>query len=227
MSKHAVRLMFFSGFYESIHNSAMESEEEYILEDYPGKKWDDFSWKYDWEGYAKSYVSAISSEIGINLEFRNLWSPREYNFATDEIYCFIETSDVEKLSSVIDSEVLSKLIKSRFTSRDGFFSFYSNDIEEWKEKDVTEWDEIELGILLDAWLVVNELDDDDFGLDYIGYEYCSGNGQWVDCTETEESKERTKEALKLAEYNEELAELHAEEIEKLEKWKSNVAGWKE
>lgn len=141
MSKHAVRLMFFSGFYESIHNLAMESEEEYILEDYPGKTWDDFNWKYDWEGYAKSYVSAISSEIGINLEFRNLWSPREYNFATDEIYCLMDSADVEKISSVIDSDVLSRLIKERFTSRSGFSSFYSNDIDEWKEKDVMECEE--------------------------------------------------------------------------------------
>lgn len=223
MSKQALRLFFFGGFYESIHDSVFDFEEEYILEDFPGKTWDDFRWKYNWESYAKSYVNAISSKIGINLEFRNLWSPREYNFATDEIYCYINPEDVEKLATVSKSDTLKNLIKRRFTSRDGFCSFYSNDIDEWNEKEVSEWDEIELGTLLDAWIIENDLDLEN--LDYIGYEYCSENGQYVDYEETEESKEKTKEAERLAEYNAELATLHEEELEKLEKWNKNVADW--
>jgi len=217
--------MFFSGFYESIHNTVFDSEEECILEDYPGKTWDDFHWKYAWDKYARNYVSAISSETGLKFEFRNLWSPKEYNFATDEIYCFMNEEDVKKISSVLETETLKKLIKQRFTSRDGFCSFYSNDIDEWKEKDVMEWDEIELGTLLDAWLKENEENDLYENLDYQGYEYCSENGQYVDYEETEESKERTKEAEKLAEYNAEREELHQQELEKLEAWKKSVAGW--
>lgn len=215
MSKHPVRLMFFSGFYESIHNSAFDFEEECVLDDHPGKKWGDFRWTYDWNQYARNYVSAISSETGLKFEFRNLWSPREYNFATDEIYCFLDKKDVKKISSALETETLKKLIKERFTSCDGFISFYSNDIDEWKEKDVMEWDEIELGTLLDAWLEENDLYEN---LDYQGYDYCSGNGQYVDWEETEESKERTKEA-------EEFSELHQQELEKLEAWKKSVAGW--
>ncbi len=37
MSKQALRLFFFGGFYESIHDSVFDSEEESILEDYGGK----------------------------------------------------------------------------------------------------------------------------------------------------------------------------------------------
>lgn len=76
--KQEVRLMFFSGFYESIHDSVFDMETEYIMEDYPDK----------------------------------------------------------------------------------------------------EWDAVELGTLLDAWIIDNngELDD----IDYVGFEYCSGNGQYVD-----------------------------------------------
>ncbi len=127
-----------------------------------------------------------------------------------------------KISSALNSETLVKLIRERFTSRDGFCSFYSNDIDEWKEKEVTEWDEIELGTLLDAWLMENNLYED---LADQGYEYCSENGQYVDYVETEDSKLRTKQAKKAAEEKEEWNELHQEELEKLEAWKKSVAGW--
>lgn len=225
MSKQALRLFFFSGFYESIHNSAFESVEECILGDYEGKNWDDFHWTYDYQSYCKNYVSAISREIGLDLEFKSMWSPREYNFATDEIEVYIKSEDVEKLATVSKSDTLKSLIKKRFTSRDGFCSFYSNDIDEWNEKEVSEWDEIELGTLLGAWLIENVLNYEENSLDYVGYDYCSGNGQYVDYEETEESKERTKEAEELAEQNAELAELHEEELEKLDKWNKNVTSW--
>ena len=218
MSKHALRLMFFSGFYNSIHDSVFDSETESILEDYPGKKWDDFRWTYNWDGYARSYVNAINSEIGMKLEFRNLWSPREYNFATDEIYCFLKADDVKKISSALNSETLKRLIKERFTSRDGFSSFYSNDIEEWKEKLTLEWDEIELGTLLDAWLIDNDFDLS--GLDYWGFEECSCNGSWVDYEETEESKQRTEE-------ENEFKDSQEAELKKLENWTNAVKGWQE
>lgn len=216
MTKHALRLMFFSGFYNSIHDSVFDFETDMILEDYPGKTWYNFRWTYDWNGYARSFVNAVNSEIGLNLEFRNLWSPREYNFATDEIYCLLDADGVKKISSALNSETLKKLIKERFTSRDGFISFYSNDINEWKEEITLEWDEIELGTLLDAWLIDNDFELDN--LDYAGYEYCSCNGQWVDYEETGESKQKTEEE------NEHKA-AHEIELKKLENWTNAVKGW--
>jgi len=176
--KQEVRLMFFSGFYESIHDSVFDMETEYIMEDYPDKKWDDFRFEYDYAEYCKNYVRAISSETEIDLEFQELISPREYNFTTDRIICFIKPKDVKKLATALNSPTLEKLVKERFTSRDGFISFYSRYVEEWKEKPVKEWDAVELGTLLDAWIIDNGSDLDD--LDYAGFEYCSGNGQYVD-----------------------------------------------
>ena len=178
MKKHEVRLMFFSGFYESIHDSVFDFETEMILEDYPNKKWEDFRFSYHFNLYCKNYVQAVSREIGIDLEFQELISPREYNFTTDRIICYIKPKDVKKLATALNSPTLEKLVKERFTSRDGFISFYSRYVEEWKEKPVKEWDAVELGTLLDAWIIDNGSDLDD--LDYAGFEYCSGNGQYVD-----------------------------------------------
>lgn len=195
--KYPVKLCFFSGFYNTIHDGVFDSEQEYVLEDFPTKTWDDFNWKIDYEGYCRKYVWVVNSETGLDLEFRNMWSPREYNFATDEIYCFLNAEDLNKISSAVNSETLRKLIRRRFTSRDGFSSFYSNDLDEWNEKDVKEWDEIELGTLLDAWLIDNNINDDDNDLDYQCYDYCQGNGSYVDYEKRFDEEEAIYEKIKL------------------------------
>lgn len=175
--KQEVRLMFFSGFYESIHDSVFDFETEMIMEDYPDKEWEDFRFTYNWVEYSKSYVRAISSELGIDLEFQE-FSPREYNFTTDRIICYIKPKDVKKLATALNSPTLKKLVMERFTRRDGFIPFYSSYVEDWKEKKLKDWDAVELGTLLDAWIINNDMELDD--LDFNAYDYCSGNGQYVD-----------------------------------------------
>ena len=153
--KYEVRINFFSGFYESIYDSVFDREVGYIMEDYE-EGYDDFRFTYDYKLYVKNYISAISSELGIDLVVNELISPREYNFSTDVITCWMQPKDLKKISSALDSPTLKEIIKRRFTSRDGFISFYSNDINEWKEKPVTDWDCVEIGTLLDAWIVDTE-----------------------------------------------------------------------
>lgn len=212
--KYEVRLNFFSGFYESIHDGVFENEIDWILEEY-GKEYDDFNFKRDFIAYAKSYVSAIASEIGMDLELCDLVSPREYNFSTNVITVWMKPKDLKKISSALGLPILKKIIKERFTSRDGFMSFYSNDINEWKEKPVEKWDCVELGTLLEAWLIDKEfILDGQFDLDYVGYEYCSGNGQYVDF-----------EKLWDEEAEMEQKKLHEKELEMLSSWKNNVAQW--
>ena len=216
MKKYEVLLNFFSGFYESIHDDIFDREEEWIIEDNPGHDYDDFRFKYDEVGYCKKYVSAISSEIELKMEFMELTSPREYNFTTDKISVWITTKELKKISSVLESETLSKLIKKRFTSRDGFMSFYSNHILDWKEKKIQDWDCVELGTLLDAWIIENESFDYWDNLDDCGYEYCSGNGQYVDY-----------ERLWDIEAEMQLEQQKTLELSMLETWKKNIADWKE
>ena len=133
------------------------------------------------------------------MEFMELTSPREYNFTTDQISCWITSKELKKISSVLNSDTLKDIIKKRFTSRDGFMSWYSNDINEWKEKKVTDWNCVELGTLLDAWIIYeapHEYED----LDYAGFEYCHGNGQYVDYERLWDIQaEAELEALKISE----------------------------
>lgn len=215
MKKYEVLLNCFSGFYESIHSGVFDQEEEMIIEDFPGKTWNDFRFKQNEISYCKNYVSAIASEIGLKLEFMELTSPREYNFTTDKISVWITSKDLKKISSALNSDALKNLIKRRFTSRDGFISWYSNDIEEWKEKKVTDWNCVELGTLLDAWIIDTESKDYYENLDWVGYEYCSGNGQYVEYERNWLTEEEELEVLKES------------EIEKLEIWKKSVKSWEE
>lgn len=211
--KYEVRINFFSGFYESIHDEVFDSEIGYITEEYD-KEYDDFRFTIRYNSYVENYIKTISDELGMDLVVNELVSPREYNFSTDVITVWMKPRDLKKISSALNSETLKYIIKKRFTSRSGFISFYSNNVEEWKEKPVKEWDCVELGTLLDAWIVDNFSWEYWKELDYIGYEYCQGNGQYVEY-----------EKLWDEEAEMEKRKCHERDVEMLEKWKNNVAQW--
>ena len=69
-----------------------------------------------------------------NIEFESISSPMYYNFSNDSINCSIEF-DQEKLQKYIDDnmEMFTQFIEERYTSRSGFISSYSNDVDEWKD----------------------------------------------------------------------------------------------
>ena len=73
-----------------------------------------------------------------------------------------------------------------------------------------------MGTLLDAWIIENESIDYWKDLDYLGYEYCSGNGTYVDYEKLwdEEAEKQEKE-------------FHETELKKLEDWKTAVNSWKD
>ena len=156
-----INLEFFTGFYESIHNSYFESEEDYILED-TGKPWDEVDFTYDFIGYSQAYVNQVNRILGLNLKFKELISPREYNFTTDKIICYISQKDIKKIAEYRFSDTMRELVKDRFTSRSGFISFYSHNLDEWNSKELKEWDSVELGTLLDVY--IKELGNED--IDY-------------------------------------------------------------
>lgn len=225
--KYPLRLFFFGGFYNTIHDGVFDQEMEYILEDFPGKSWDDFNWKINYENYCRKYVLVVNSNTGLDLEFRNMWSPREYNFTTDEIYCYLTKEDLQKISSALNSKTLTKIIKQRFTSRDGFSSFYSNNLDVWKEKEIEDWDELELGTLLDAWLIENNYNNEDNDLDYDCYDYCQENGQYVDYEKRWDEEEEIYERFLAKKQKEEKEELKEKEKSLFANWVESVNKWTE
>lgn len=167
----------FSGFYESDHSQMLDDAFEQIFwndqgdvipyaleedEEYGNRittAYFDVDWGKVFRLYAKGYTGNFAHQLNqdleergikISLTFVDLTSPREYNFGTDRIFAKISLEDVQKLLDVVDQEKLSTLIEDRFTDRSGFFSFYPNEIEEWMEKPIEEWDHNEVGTLLQA-----------------------------------------------------------------------------
>lgn len=149
----------FDGFYESITASLLELDIELensgidpnqpLIVDYEladgcfcnvAKKWADI------------YKDWLKNEHGLTLEsltFERLESPREYNFTTDRIFCYISDDDIVKLHKwALSVFVDHSVIQDRFSSKDGFHSFYDDFVHEWRTKPVLEWDYNELAVLM-------------------------------------------------------------------------------
>jgi len=150
----------FQGFYCSMHDDQIDNHIEHAMEDYiegQGKTqeqvdaWrDTIDHKAIREAYSKHYIDFLNSELDIaSLTYKALDSPREYNFTTDIIICTIGHDDLKRLyDKWINEPEFREAIKDRFTSYDGFMSFYSNDVADWKAKPLTDWDHNEIGMLL-------------------------------------------------------------------------------
>lgn len=156
----------FSGFYNTLHDSecdhvlkSMFSDSAtgcYEYESLVDKAFDLVNWREVQNGYSKAYVEAFSEKFGVILRYKEMISPQYYNFETDRLFAAIPQSEVERLFKETDTRLLREAIRERFTSRDGFISFYPNDLDEWPS-DLSEWDANHVGTLLLAY-VRNMLD---------------------------------------------------------------------
>ena len=97
------------------------------------------------QDYTNFYIEILNRRLkGFELEakFNLFTSPREYNFKTDRIFINIEKNHaIDFIKYIIKNykKELEKKIKDRFTSRDGFISFYKNSLDLWID-DYSEWD---------------------------------------------------------------------------------------
>lgn len=196
----------FSGFYNSLWSGELDSIEEREAEHMEETERDEgiakelrldasefgemFYWCADYrkiheasaQTIASSWNDLASEELGfdLGLTFEKMTSPREYNFTTDRIFMNIPRDTVAKLFRMSRKENHVRLrdaIKTRFTSYDGFHSFYKNDLESWLAKPLSTWDCNEIGTLLEA--MVGDLNKD---LD-LYYRVCDCDGlyhEWSD-----------------------------------------------
>ena len=97
------------------------------------------------QDYTNFYIEILNRRLkGFELKakFNLFTSPREYNFKTDRIFINIEKNHaIDFIKYIIKNykKELEKKIKDRFTSRDGFISFYKNSLDLWID-DYSEWD---------------------------------------------------------------------------------------
>lgn len=199
----------FHGFYESIHSENIDRMIE-----------DGFNYNYDtgdeqevpdavWEAdvdydaihkeYSKEYTEMFGKLFGLDLKFKELTSPREYNFSTDKIFASIPKEQLAKLRAEVEAHPKwAERVKERFTSYDGFMSFYSNDSknEEWT-RDVL--DECQYEVMLDFWIEHISGENEDWQLylmdDYIGSMELDSIGVAHQVIEEQIKKDEVKEAV--------------------------------
>jgi len=141
--KIKTQLPIFQGFY----NTIFEPNEDSTIEDYndcngTDYKFDDF--KFDYDEYhnriAKECINSVEknlNELGFkcSIAFEKIDSPKYYNYRNDSIDIELKITKqvIKKLYSVLkeNKEEFEIYIKENFTSRSGFISFYSNDVDVW------------------------------------------------------------------------------------------------
>ena len=168
MSQTMLTTIPFAGFYNSIWSEGLNYAEEMYLENLEQedgveiKASSDAIWRAADYGAMYSYVARkyvdyfndyIKDEfdLALDLKFESMTSPREYNFETDRIFCYISDENLRKLRSFVAEDELRLAIKTRFTSRSGFISSYPNNLDDW-DADPTTWDHNEIGTLFVALL---------------------------------------------------------------------------
>ena len=142
-------LPVFSGFYGTIWETERQEEQE--IENInearrekglPAIDYDAVEW--DYKGYQMDVVRAVTAVIGQRLvqlgmvkgfKFQELKSPREYYFANDSInvqFTFA-AANIKRIAAYLKEHraEFAEYIKERYTSRDGFSSFHSNDSSAW------------------------------------------------------------------------------------------------
>ena len=161
-----VSLPFFSGFYESDLSYMMDREIENEAE-HNGKEvewlWERYDFQSAMLAIARGWTKAFADETGIPVEFKDVASPKEYNFTTDRVFALIPLAEVKKLEPLRHSEEFKTILKQWFTSYDGFIPFYANDPddEDWQNP-IEEWDHNKLSALLVAKILRDHGDKEDF-----------------------------------------------------------------
>jgi len=127
----------FGGFYNTIHDSIVEDAVAFdigAIDENDENDWDNedlinFSnWSAYKSEYCKDWVALLNEELGTEIVYTSLDSPREYNFSTDVIIAHISVKDTLKLFKLIKEndlkEEVIEEIEKHTTSRSGYSPYY-------------------------------------------------------------------------------------------------------
>lgn len=141
-------LPIFPGFYNTIFEPDEEMEIQRINEERESKglepaEFDAFD--FDYEDYRDQIARGCCSWVcnfldhlfksKTNIEFQEIWSPREYNFKNDSIYIgfLCDAAFLNEVRSYLEEnrELFQLYLQEGFTSHSGFVSYFSQDINIW------------------------------------------------------------------------------------------------
>ena len=130
MENKIITTLNFGGFYNSNHSYNIDN----FIEDRE-LELNDIEYKNLLVGYCKEYVNKLNYELDTNIQFKELVSPKYYNFSTDILEVEVNNKDILLIKEFLKAEYkylnkdykkeLKELIKEYTTSRDGYIPFYS------------------------------------------------------------------------------------------------------
>ena len=205
----------FSGFYESLHDSEQENALAFMFSDRAtgceinhdllDRARDLIDWRHVRNEYAKEYAEQFAHKFAIpSLKFESLDSPRFYNYTTDRVFCTIEPDDLRRIMATFDLPTFAEYVRERFTSRDGFASYYSPDLADWGSP--TEYDHNQAGAVLEFYAAQESTSGDfDQWAEFSLLEDARGNG-FFDHTFYECGGEDFRRLVRLHDYLQDRAE---------------------
>lgn len=149
----------FGGFYESWHDDAIEGAIYEQDEDGDIVSFDNPCVPIGQAQvqYCKEWLDLFNTEIGTELTFINLESPREYNFSTDLIEAGYTKADYNKVRAyIVENQLgdeLEEIYKETTTERSGYIPFHSY-IELFDHNNI----DIKLRLMLKC--IINDLNKD-------------------------------------------------------------------
>lgn len=119
-------ILKFGGFYGSNHDGIVcDALENYFdSEDYDVNN---INYRPIYETYSQVLCEKFGKILGVNLEFYELISPREYNFTTDMIEVEVSEVDALKVIDMVELGDIEDLVRHYTTARDGYIPYYSFD----------------------------------------------------------------------------------------------------
>jgi len=103
-------------------------------------------------------MDALAGELGLDLKFESIDSPKYYNYTTDRLFCDALESDLINLYNATNKEILAEMIKERHTSGPGFSSYYDNDIKAEAWSDPEKFDHNQWQTVIEANIKQNGVD---------------------------------------------------------------------
>lgn len=161
--------LLFAGFYDScLYNYDLVDEiAEYKADDsdmeYDIQNWSDFQNSIAENCAEWLFDHLPNHDIIKNMKYKELWSPREYNFMTDRltIDCEIDMDGLKNYCLQANRDKFNKYLHDNWSSYDGFISFIKNNVVDFEQEPDTT-------IMIEFYLL-NELDFLDGEPDENGY----------------------------------------------------------
>lgn len=162
----------------TLHEDSIEQDfEEGHTNMHPEYYWrhfDNEKYMKDWNEEVQNFIGPkieeALKEIGVEAEYimGDFYSPREYNFSHDVCNFDLKSADFSPLINYcLESEDFASFLKDNYSSYDGFMSFTSNNVEEWKEDidadKMTAWGAAIRFLLLDTG-VSEEIEEDRYNI---------------------------------------------------------------